>query len=175
MRILAATFTTKPLGFASDHSPVVSAEKTSSDLQPPDFRKPLLSDDVIAIIASLLPNLSKILIDSDRITAATLTISTQVLGPTFRWKSYPLNVTQSTLDILHSMARIPEASKTWRRDVAEAFNDPKFFCSHSLNLAERGWMPVLRQWALLDKDRMPELLARISMPTSAGKIGRAHV
>ena len=29
-------------------------------------------------------------------------------------------------------------------------------------------MQILRQWALLDKDRMPELLPRLSSPTSAG-------
>ena len=133
-----------------------------------DIRKTLISDDVVAILASILPNISKILVDSDRITAATSTISTQVLIPTFRWKSYPQNVTQSTLDILYSMSRIPEASKMWRKDVAEAFSDPRFFCASSLNLAERGWMPVLRQWALLDKDRIPDFLTRLSSPTSAG-------
>ena len=115
-----------------------------------------------------MPNLSKILIDSDRVVAATATISTQVLLPTFRWKLYPQNVTQSILDILYALARIPEASKTWRKDVAEAFNDPRFFCASSLSLAENGWLPILRQWALLDKDRMSEFLARISPPTSAG-------
>ena len=169
MRILAATFTTKPLGFANELSPAVSAEKTSSDSLPSlDLRKTLISDDVVSILASILPNISKILIDSDRITAAMLTISTQVLVPTFRWKSYPQNVTDSFLKILYSMSKIPEASRSWRKDVAEAFNDPKFFCTNSLNLAAKGWMPILRQWVLLDKDRMPDLLARLSSPTSAG-------
>lgn len=133
-----------------------------------DLRKTPLSHDIIFIIASILPHISKILTDSDRVVAATTTISTQVLIPTFRWKSYPQNVTKSILDILYAMARIPEASKTWRKDVAEAFNDPRFFCAHSLSLAEQGWLPILRQWALLDKDRMSEFLARLSPPTSAG-------
>lgn len=122
----------------------------------------------MAILASILPSISKILVDSDRITAAATTVSTHVLAPTFRWKSYPQNVMQSTLDILYAMSRIPEASKIWRKDVAEAFNDSRFFCASSLGLAEHGWLPVLRQWALLDKDRMPEFLARLSSPTSAG-------
>ena len=157
------------MGFSLDSSPAFGAEKTSSDsLQNLDNRKTLFTDDVVAIIASIIPNLSKILIDNDRITVAATTISTQVLSPTFRWKSYPQNVTQSTLDILYGMSRIPEASKTWRKDVAEAFNDSKFFCASSLSLAEHGWLPILRQWALLDKDRMPEILARLSTPTSAG-------
>lgn len=169
MRILAATFTTKPLGFSLDSSPATGAVKTSSDSLPSlDLRKTLVSDNVVAILASIMPNLSKILIDTDRITVAVTTVSAQVLTPTFRWKSYPHNVTKSTLDILYAMSRIPEASKTWRKDVAEAFNDSKFFCASSLILAEHGWLPILRQWTLLDKDRMPELLARLSSPTSAG-------
>lgn len=169
MRLLSATFTTRPLGFSLDISPALSAEKSSSDsLHNFDLRKTSISDDVVAILASIVPNLSKILIDPDRITAAATIVSTQVLSPTFRWKSYPLNVTESTLGILYAMSRIPEATKIWRRDVAEAFNDSKFFCASSFALAEKGWLPILRQWVLLDKDRMPELLGRLSAPTSAG-------
>ena len=115
-----------------------------------------------------MPNLSRVLVDTDRIAAATTTISTQILIPTFRWKTFPRNVTQSTLDILKSMSRIPEASKTWKKDVAESFNDARLFNAESLKLVQEGWMPVLRQWALSDKDRMPELLSRLSPPTSAG-------
>lgn len=134
----------------------------------PRLRKPDKPDDVVAIIASILPNISKILVDADRITAATMTISTQLLSPTFRWKTFPRNITGSLLDIMKTMSRIPEASKIWRKDVAEAFNDPRFFHTNSLDLIWNGWMQILRQWALLDKDRMPELLSRLSSPTSAG-------
>ena len=115
-----------------------------------------------------MPNLSRVLVDTDRIAAAITTISTQVLIPTLRWKTFPRNVTKSTLDIFNTMSRITEASKTWKKDVAEAFNDARFFNEESLKLVQEGWMPVLRQWALSDKDRMPELLSRLSPPTSAG-------
>ena len=66
------------------------------------------------------------------------------------------------------MSRIPEASKPWRKDVAEAFNDSKFFRTNSLDLIQMGWMPILRQWVLVDKDRMADLLSRFSSPASAG-------
>ena len=126
------------------------------------------ADDIVTILAEITPKISKILTDTDRVAAACSTISAQVLTPTFRSKAYPHNVTASTLDILYAMSRIPEASKIWRKDVAEAFNDAKFFSLSSLPLAEEGWVPILRHWALLDKDRMPDLLSRISSPTSAG-------
>ena len=133
-----------------------------------DVRKPPVAHDIVAILASIMPNLQKILIDNDRITAATTIVSTQVITPTIRWKTYPQNVTESTLDMLFAMSKIPEASKTWKKDVAEAFNDPRFFCVSSLNLAEQGWLPILRQWTIIDKDRLLDYLSRLSTPTSAG-------
>ena len=66
------------------------------------------------------------------------------------------------------MSRIPEALKLWKKDVAEAFNDSRFFCASSLALAEKGWLPILRQWTVIDKDRMSDFLSRLSNPTSAG-------
>ena len=125
-------------------------------------------DDVISITASILPNISKILIDTDRIATATTTISTQILTPTLRWKTFPHNVTRSTLEILKGMSRVSEASKIWRKDVAELFNDSRFFFTDSLNLIQEGWMPVLRQWVLIDKDRLADILSRLSSPASAG-------
>ena len=162
VRLLAATFTVKPLAY-SQETPYSHPSNS-----PPEFQKPNNSDDVVAIIASILPNISTILVDADRIVAAITTISTQVLTPTFRWKTFPRNITGSLLDIMKTMSRIPEASRIWRKDVTEAFNDPKYFQTNSLDLVRDGWMPILRQWALSDKDRMPELLSRLSSPTSAG-------
>jgi len=133
-----------------------------------DLQDTLDPDDVITIIASVLPNISKILVDADRITAATVTISTHIIIPTLRWKTFPRNVTSGTLEILKTMSRIPEASKIWKKDVAEAFNDSRFFYTGSLDLVQDGWIPVLRQWMLLDKDRMPDLLSRLTSPASAG-------
>ena len=119
------------------------------------------------VLATITPQLSKVLVDSDRMASTTATISSQVIGPTFRSKSFPDNVTQRTLDLIIALANIPEASKTWKRDVTEAFNDPRFF-ANSPSLINTGWLPLLQQWALADKERMPELLSRLPQPTAAG-------
>lgn len=71
------------------------------------------------------------------------------------------------LELLYQLAKMPTASKSWRKDIADAFNDPKFF-ANTLILVDTNWLPLLRQWALVDKDRLPELLSRISSPTTAG-------
>ena len=125
-------------------------------------------EDVVGIISSVLPGIMPLLIDTDRMVAAATTISTQVLGPTFRWKTFPQNVTSSIIEILKVMSKLPEISKIWRKDISEAYNDQRFFCASSLTLTKNGWMPILRQWSLVDKDKMPELLTRLTPPASAG-------
>ena len=164
--MLAATFTTKPLAFLSDAGPGVNELKSLKE--PLSSRVKIDPEDVVTIIAGILPNISKFLLDTDRIVAATTTISTQIVVPTIKWKTFPRNITSGTLDILIILSRIPEASKTWRKDVADAFNDARFFSMTSLELVQNGWMRILRQWGLQEKERMPELLSRLSSPSSAG-------
>ena len=166
MRLLAATFTAKPLNFAQIG--VIALDSDGANMQQSDAPRSIHSNDIISIVVSILPNLSKILVDADRVAAASSIIALQILTPTIQSKLYPHNMLPSIIDILLAMSRIPEVSKIWRRIVAEAFNDPRFFCASSLKLAEEGWMPVLRQWTLLDKDRMKEYVSRLMPPTAAG-------
>ena len=130
-------------------------------------RIPTGSEGLVSILATIIPVLSKILIDADRVASTTGTISSQVLSPIFRSKSFPDSVTQRTLDLLIALSAVPEASKACKKDIAEAFNDSRFF-STPLSLAQNGWLPLLRSWVLADKERMPELLSRLAAPTTAG-------
>ncbi len=43
----------------------------------------------------------------------------------------------------------------------------RFFAS-SLALVQSDWLPILKQWTMSDKERMPEILSRITPPTTAG-------
>ena len=155
------------MGFALE-TPADNENISTLSLKPLDVRTLPAADDIVAILASIIPNIHKILIDTDRVAATASIISLQVITPTIRWKTYPRNVTEGTLDILFAMSRVPEAFKVWKKDIAEAFNDPRFFCGSSLSLAKQGWLPVLRQWTMIDKDRIPDYLSRLSIPTSAG-------
>jgi len=125
------------------------------------------ADDVVGILASIAPNLPKILVENDRILSAANTISTSVIGPTFKSKAFPDNVSKSTLELLYGLSRLSIPQKTWRKDLGDAFNDTKFFGS-SVSLVESDWLPLLKQWTLSDKERMPEILARIVPPSTAG-------
>lgn len=121
----------------------------------------------MAILASVVPNLPKILLEPDRVLSAAGTISTNVIGPTFRSKTFPDSVSSSTLKLLHELSRLPNNQKTWKKDVGDAFNDSKFFAMN-LALVQNDWLPLLRQWTLTDKERIPEIVGRISAPSSAG-------
>jgi hypothetical protein len=125
------------------------------------------ADDVVGILATIVPKLPKILVDSDRVLTAASVISANVMGPSIRTKSFPDSMTKSTLVLLQELTRLPNNQKTWRRDVGEAFNDARFFGS-PLALVQSDWLPLLRQWTMADKERMAELLGRLAPPTTAG-------
>lgn len=167
VRLIAAMFTIKPITFQQQDSSLAHRGTTTKE-DYGDIRSSESPIDVIAIVSSVLPKMVKILTDADRISTAASTISTQILGPAFHWKGFPSNITADILSIMRTMSRVTETSKLWRRDITEAFNEPKFFSTKPLSLVKRGWIPLLHQLTILDKDRMSELLSRLAAPTSAG-------
>ncbi|KAI9701961.1 MAG: hypothetical protein M1836_001305 [Candelina mexicana] len=168
-RLLTASFTTKPINFSQDTiAPLVSETPTDGrKLDKNNMRPQVRPDDIVAILIGIVPHLPTIIYEAERIVGITSTISTNVIGPTIRSKLFPENISKSVLDLLYQLAKVPNSSKSWRKDIADAFYDPKFF-ANTLTLVDSTWLPLLRQWALVDKDRLPELLSRISSPTTAG-------
>ncbi|KAL6403574.1 Protein dopey [Ilyonectria robusta] len=167
LRLLAALFTTKPMAFtdpvlssgAPDKTELVRRTTVNGAADGPD--------DVVFILASIVPNLIKILVEPDRVLSAAATISTNVIGPTLRAKGFPDTFSKSTLQLLLELSRLQNNQKTWKKDVSDAFNDPKFF-GMKLELAKDNWIPLLRQWTLTDKDKLLEIVSRINAPTTAG-------
>jgi hypothetical protein len=123
--------------------------------------------DVVSILTSIVPKLSIILVENDRVVKVVSDISASVIGPTFRAKAFPENVSRSTLDLLQGLTKIAQGNKFLKKDIYDAFNDPKFF-NTPLHLLREAWLPILAQWTQSDKERLPELLARLSAPTTAG-------
>ena len=121
----------------------------------------------MSILARIIPDLAKILLEQDRVLNAAGTISTNAIIPTIRSKLFPSTVSTGTMALLRELSRLQGNQKTWKRDVGEAFNDARFF-SMSSKLVEVDWLPLLRQWTVTDKERMPEIVGRINMPTTAG-------
>lgn len=125
------------------------------------------ADDIVGILSSIVPNLPKILVENDRVLSAATTISASVIGPALRAKVFPDTMSEGTIVLLQELSRLPNNQKTWKKDVTDAFNDSRFFGSN-VSLIQGDWLPLLKQWTLTDKDRMPEILTRITSPTTAG-------
>ncbi|KAI1310342.1 putative regulator of reproduction dopa [Xylaria venustula] len=161
LRLLTALFTTRPTSFtdglSSPETDVETRNRTPSER----------ADDVVGILSRIVPNLPKILVESDRVLTAAQAISTNLIGPSIRSKGFPDTVTKTSLTLLQELTRLPNNQKTWKKDVGDAFNDPRFFTS-SAALVQSNWLPLLKLWTVTDKDRMTEILGRISSPTTAG-------
>ncbi|CAM1506599.1 Fc.00g062400.m01.CDS01 [Cosmosporella sp. VM-42] len=170
LRLLTALFTTRPMTFSEPASSSGASERPSKFESP---RRSTLngtsegSDDVVSILASVVPNLSKILLEPDRVLTAATAISASVIGPTFRSRGFPDTVSKNTLRLLHELSRLQGNQKTWKKDVSDAFNDSKFF-GMNLALARDDWIPLLKHWTMVDKDRILENVTRISPPSTAG-------
>lgn len=160
---MTALFTTRPVTFSESSS---LSEKTKADV--PHIPTPAeRADDVVGILSTIVPNLPKILVESDRVLSAATTISSNAIGPAIRSKNFPDTVTKSTLNLFYELSKVPNNQKASKKDIGDAFNDAKFFSS-DLRLVESDWLPLLRQWVVSDKERLPEILGRISPPTTAG-------
>ncbi|EGZ77158.1 putative regulator of reproduction dopa [Neurospora tetrasperma FGSC 2509] len=180
LRLLAAIFTTRPTSFVENSSTSYSSSTTNlllSEKKPNEAPRTLSvaairtpferADDVVGILSNIVPNLPKILVENDRILTAATSISANVIGPTLRSKFFPDTVSKNTLVLLHQLSRLPNNQKSWKKDVADAFNDSRFFSSN-LSLVQTDWLPLLKQWTVADKERMPEILGRITPPSTAG-------
>ncbi|KAL7628856.1 hypothetical protein AAE478_000371 [Parahypoxylon ruwenzoriense] len=164
LRLLTALFTTRPTSFTDIQSTSQSDKSKSDDhvVSPADR-----ADDVVGILSNIVPNLPKILVESDRVLVAAGAISTNVIGPSIRSKAFPDTISRSTMTLLQELTRLPNNQKTWKKDIGDAFNDSRFFGS-PVTLVQSDWLLLLKLWTIADKDRMPEILSRITPPTTAG-------
>ncbi|KAH8427575.1 cellular morphogenesis regulator DopA [Aspergillus melleus] len=163
LRLLTAIFTSKPLGL-SQESGLMSRASLDHDNSSVPHMGP---DDMLSILSLSMPAFTTTLGDSDRINSAVSGISTNVIAPLLRSRLFPNNVNRSFMALLQHIAKAPAAAKIWKKDISDAFNDPRFFGSQ-VDLVKDGWMTLLRQWVLADKDRLSELMARLPPPSTAG-------
>lgn len=124
-------------------------------------------DDMLSILALSMPSFTALLGDSDRIVSAVSGISSHVIGPLLRSRLFPNNINGSVMSLLQHIAKVPAAAKIWKKDITDAFNDPRFFGSQ-VDLVKSGWMKLLRQWVIADKDCLTELMSRLPPPSTAG-------
>lgn len=164
-RLLTATFTALPSGYASE--PAVS-DSSLNGVQ--GSRHALLSHSMtlLPVLIRIVARIDLILESPDRITATINNITANMISSIFRARSFPKNVGSDILELLTIMSRKAPGAKPWKKEIADAFNDPKLLSS-SPEIMAQGWFPALQQWSLHDKDRgLSELLTRLTPPSSAG-------
>lgn len=171
LRLLTALFTTRPVSFES--------VSQGQELVPSRRWLPFArTEDVVGILVLIVPNLGTVLVESDRILTAIASISANVIGPCIRSRTFPNSITTSILALLRQLSRVNEGQRVWKKDVGDAFNDPRFFSTKISLLGQRaeeevdidscGWFYLLRQWVASDSEKLPEILSRIPMPSTAG-------
>ena len=163
-RLLTATFTTIPHGLVLevDGSKLYRRTSPTSDALPTTEATNLLD-----VLRRAVTDMEAVLETSERITIAVNIITSNVIAPAFRAKTFPGNISLEVLTLLLEVQKKAPNAKPWRKEVSDVLNDAKILSSPA-SLMEAGWLPVLHQWSLRDKDRMADLLSRLTPPSSAG-------
>jgi hypothetical protein len=153
------------LGYAQVVAPAVIDEKPSVSSNGALAQQ--RASDIVAILTTIAPKLPLVLVENDRVVKVVSDLSTSIIGPSFRAKAFPENISKSMLDLLQALTKIAQNNKLLKKEISDAFNDAKFF-NTPLDLLRESWLPILAQWTQSDKERVPEYLARLSAPTTAG-------
>ncbi|KAL9539118.1 hypothetical protein MBANPS3_010455 [Mucor bainieri] len=108
----------------------------------------------------VIPRLRQLIGDNDKINSLLNNMVYYVVGPALKSRAKSPVV----LDQLCEMARMPFTYRTWRKEVWDVFTDNRFFYMNSAACAK--WLRVLQTAFSIEKERMTELMARITTSPS---------
>ncbi|KAN0061878.1 hypothetical protein ACQY0O_005872 [Thecaphora frezii] len=112
-----------------------------------------------------LTALRKFQVDGDKITSIVSNAVYYIVAPSFRTKAKALEVDVHVVSLVGEMVKLPGTLKAWRAAVGDLFQDNRFFTMTSA-LAER-WKPIVLSLMVNDKERLVELIGKITSATSA--------
>lgn len=122
--------------------------------------------DTINMLDFFIPRIDEILIDDDRVNGTISLVCEKLIAPTLRSKMFPDNLSVAFLHLLLELTEAAPTSKSWRKEIADALNDPRFF-SIDVTLFSLGWAPILKRWTMLE-NKIPELIGRLAIPATGG-------
>lgn len=125
------------------------------------------ADDLISSLLYITPKLQTVLQSNDRVLNAVDTMCRSVVGPSVHARSFPENINIEHLRLFEMIAQQSPTAKSWKKDFTDAFYNSRLLTSPA-ELMHSGWLPLLRKWALSDQARLPELLSRLTVPSTAG-------
>ncbi|GJJ70854.1 hypothetical protein EMPS_03204 [Entomortierella parvispora] len=146
---------TRPPSSISDVDQTKRAGKTKEDV--------LIQQILVSLCQLIIPNMRRILLEQDRITTAITNLMYYVIAPALKTR---VGLHDTTVDLLCEISKIPFAYRMWRKEVWEVFLDNRFFAMGPA--AARKWRILIQTAMVSEKDRLVELLGRISTsPTTA--------
>ncbi|KAG0365844.1 hypothetical protein BGZ54_006153 [Gamsiella multidivaricata] len=123
----------------------------------------LIQQILVSLCQIVIPNLRRIVQEQDRITSVITSLMYYVIAPSLKSR---VEINDSSVDLLCEVSKIPFVYRTWRKEVWEVFLDNRFFAMGPA--AARKWRVLIQTAMTSEKERLPELLGRISpSPTSA--------
>ncbi|KAJ3208278.1 hypothetical protein HDU82_002688 [Entophlyctis luteolus] len=114
-------------------------------------------DILLHMSKTVFPNIRRLLLDQEKSLAVLANITYYVFAPNLKMSPNLSGAKLSaSLEALHSISKLPFAVKTWKKEVWEAFIDPRFF---DMNIDMfRMWKTVMNNLANADKElRMADL------------------
>ncbi|QFZ26262.1 putative protein dopey [Clavispora lusitaniae] len=131
-------------------------------------RDSIVSDkDAIKRLSNLVEYLSDILQDSDKTSTAVSSIISAFVLPQLKQKS--ADVDDAILVLIETIG-LHHPLKAWKQVISEVFSDNSFFSSDKF--MKEGWKNSVRIWVSKDKEKMSDLIARVtpSVQSSAANI-----
>lgn len=124
-------------------------------------REDIMINQINQYLASqVIPRLRQLVGDNDKINSLLNNLVYYVIGPSLKSKVKSPVI----LDQLCEMARMPFTYKTWRKEIWEVFIDNRFFYMNSTTANK--WIRILQTAFSIEKERMTELMARITTSPS---------
>lgn len=109
-------------------------------------------------LALILSRLSDIVADQDKVTSCINTIMVNLVAPQIKNKRV-YEIAPDTVTLIAKVGNAHPSNKAWKAVVLDCFMDNSFF--HSASSARR-WIPVLQTWISNDKDRVADLVSKLT-------------
>ncbi|BGP07694.1 Protein dopey-1 [Rhodotorula toruloides] len=152
----------------------VASEKTKDEASSiPDpakkpaapFERALVPEIATYLTKHVLPDLRRFLIDADKTSAVCSNMVYYIAAPAFKTRAKTFDPDPSILGLLEEMTKNPQTLKAWRSLVSDAFSDNRFF--NAPPSAHSRWKSLVQALMASDKERLPELIAKVSTASSA--------
>ncbi|BGP31712.1 hypothetical protein JCM10296v2_003486 [Rhodotorula toruloides] len=129
------------------------------------FERALVQEIATYLTKHVLPDLRRFLIDADKTSAVCSNMVHYIAAPAFKTRAKTFDPDPSILGLLEEMTKNPQTLKAWRSLVSDAFSDNRFF--NALPSAHSRWKPLVQALMASDKERLPDLIAKVSTASSA--------